>query len=313
MDCCDIADYNEEAVFVLPAANWISASGWAVQKVFLPLRDKNVRLAAIGLGIQGGIDETSADIVGRLSKDTILALKILSDHSVSIGVRGEMTASVLEKLGIHNCKVIGCPSFYEPYRSGIKTEMNYDAIDMERIVCGMTPGIKGAHKVLELAYDAKNMFVLQAMVDLPLSMMENRNIDQVHVDSRFPNTRLSREEIKLYIKRYGKIFYTRKSWSEYLREQKISFAWGSRFHGNMMALSNGIPALWVVHDARTKEMTEAMSLPYITCEALMEIRSVEELIHRCKYDNAFWKSYKKMSQAYIEFLDENKINHVFNY
>ena len=237
---------------------------------FLPLRDKDVRIVAIGLGIQGKMGETAADIVSRLSEDSILALKILSEHSVSIGVRGELTASVLEQLGTYNCKVIGCPSFYEPYRSGIEMEMNYDAIDMDRIVCGMTPGIQGAHRVLELAYTARNYLIFQAMADMPLTMVEDRDI-----------------------------------------EQKMSFAWGSRFHGNMMAFSNGIPALWVVHDARTMEMAEAMSLPHVTCEALMEIRSVEESIHRCKYDSAFWKSYKKMAQAYIEFLDENKINHVF--
>lgn len=231
VDCCDIADYHGEAVFALPAANWINTSGWALQKVFLPLRDKDVRIVAIGLGIQGKMGETAADIVNRLSEDSILALKILSEHSISIGVRGELTASVLEQLGIYNCKVIGCPSFYEPYRSGIEMEMNYDAVDMDRIVCGMTPGIQGAHRVLELAYTARNHLIFQAMVDMPLTMVEDRDIEQKHVDERFPGLRLSLDELKMYIKfGGGGILYTKKLVGVFKRAENficmgVSFSW----------------------------------------------------------------------------------------
>lgn len=313
IDCLTIADHEGEGVFVLPSSNWINADGWALHKVFLPLQGKNVKLAAAGIGIQGADTETPSDIVAKLSQDTISALKILSEHSVSIGVRGETTADVLAKLGIHNCRVIGCPSFYEPFRKGggVNYKMHCGEITMDKTVCGITPGMKDIHKVLELAYEAKNILMLQMMTDLPLTALENKDITQQHIDSRFPNLKLSPTELKTYIRNAGKIFYTRKDWSDYLLKEHISFAWGTRFHGNMMAFTNGIPALWVMHDARTKELIEAMNLPYITKEELMEARSVEELADKCRYEKAFWESYKKLSLQYVDFLNENGIEHTF--
>lgn len=312
IDSGNIADYAEEAVFVLPASNWINDNGWVLHKFFLPLQDKNVRLVVAGIGIQGEIAESASDIVSRLSQDTISALKILSEHSVSIGVRGQMTADVMEKLGIHNCRVIGCPSFYELFRRGQgECEMHSEEITMDKTVCGITPGTEDVHKVLEMAYDAKNILMLQMMTDMPLTLLEDKDITQRHIDSRFPNLKLTPAELKEYIRNSGKIFYTRKSWSEYLLKEHISFAWGTRFHGNMMAFSNGIPALWVMHDARTKELIEAMKLPYITQEELMEARSVEELVDRCRYEKEFWESYKKLSLQYVDFLNENGVEHTF--
>ena len=51
-----------------------------------------------------------------------------------------------------------------------------------------------------------------------------------------------------YIKEFGHMFYTRDKWTEFLNKENIQFSIGSRFHGNMMAFSNGIPAMWIVHD-----------------------------------------------------------------
>lgn len=194
---------------------------------------------------------------------------------------------------------------------GVECEMHCDKITMDKTVCGIKPGTEDVHKVLELAYDAKNILMLQMMTDLPLTVLEDKDITQRHIDRNFPNLKLSPTELKEYIRSAGKIFYTRKSWSEYLLKEHISFAWGTRFHGNMMAFTNGIPALWVMHDARTKELVEAMKLPYITKEELMEAGSVEELVDRCRYDEEFWKSYKKLSLQYVDFLNENGIEHTF--
>ena len=312
IDCCNIAEYKEKAVFVLPASNWVNSDGWALHKVFLPLENSDVQLVVAGLGIQGDINESASDIANRLSKNTITALKILSEHSVSIGVRGEITATVLEKLGIYNCRVIGCPSFYEPFRhrkNGIDWKSDFD---LNKVVCGITPGTAYIHKVLELAYKSQNTLVLQTMSDLPRTLLEGLDIEQRHIEDRFPGLKLQPHELKEYIQSKGKIFYTRKSWSEYLVEQGISFAWGSRFHGNMMAFSNGIPAVWIMHDARTKELIETMKLPYITKEKLLEIKFVEELFDICRYDDDFKESYRNLSLQYIDFLNENHVQHTFD-
>ena len=85
-----------------------------------------------------------------------------------------------------------------------------------------------------------------------------------------------------YIKEFGHMFYTRDKWTEFLNKENIQFSIGSRFHGNMMAFSNGIPAMWIVHDFRTKELVEAMELPYIQYRDLSRY-SMDEIMNKCEY------------------------------
>lgn len=113
------------------------------------------------------------------------------------------------------------------------------------------------------------------------------------------------------MKEYGHMFYTRKDWSKFLADRKVSFSIGSRFHGNMMAFSNGIFALGISHDVRTNELIEAMKLPYITYQELLQ-NSMDEIKDMCTYGLAFYNNYYNMGEKYIEFLNQCNIKHNFN-
>mgnify|MGYP002249907294 CR=1 FL=1 len=45
----------------------------------------------------------------------------MSEKATSIGVRGEFTAECLSLLGVHNIRIIGCPSFYKYLDGNIPT------------------------------------------------------------------------------------------------------------------------------------------------------------------------------------------------
>lgn len=118
------------------------------------------------------------------NSDTIRALNILSEHSKYIGVRGSITAECLDKLGIHNWKVIGCSSFYEFFRKHGKAKLKESAV--ERVVINVTPGKFGEHKILEYGIKGKKDIVLQAMADMPLVLWEDRAIEERHLKRKFP-------------------------------------------------------------------------------------------------------------------------------
>lgn len=88
--------------------------------MFLPLENRDIQLLVLGLGV-GNTFATISEFVNELKKneDKIRALKILSEHSLYIGVRGSISAEILDRIGIHNHKMIGCPSFYELNRKKI--------------------------------------------------------------------------------------------------------------------------------------------------------------------------------------------------
>ncbi|MGN1173956.1 MAG: polysaccharide pyruvyl transferase family protein [Roseburia sp.] len=312
ISCYKIDWYKDKAVFVLPASNWINIDGHVLRDIFLPLENKDVQLSVLGLGVQIDLNNSIDDFIIELSKnrDTIRALKIISEHSKYIGIRGNVTGECLDKLGIHNWKVIGCPSFYEPFRK--YGEIKLDKCTSGQVVINVTPGKFGEHKMLEYGIKNKKDIVLQAMQDMPLVLWENRPIEERHLRQKFPGLEdVTTSEVQDYIKEFGHMFYTRDDWSDYLIEKKVSFSIGSRFHGNMMALSNGMPALWVVHDVRTKELVDAMKLPHITYQELLKY-SVDELKDMCNYGQDFYDNYCSMGREYVELLNQCDVKHNFN-
>lgn len=102
------------------------------------------------------------------------------------------------------------------------------------------------------------------------------------------------------------IFFDFYQWDKYIQEQKYTFAFGSRLHGNMMALRNKIPSLWLTHDWRTLELARYLHLPYLDYygETFKNIKRVEELIEYCDY-NDLYREYPKLFKKYKEFIMRN--------
>lgn len=311
ISCYKIDKYEDKAVFVLPASNWINVDGHVLRDIFLPLENKDVQLAVLGLGVQIELNDNWDNFAREVEKnsDTIRALKIMSEHSQYIAVRGNITGEYLDKIGIHNWKVIGCPSFYEPFRQYGEARLKKASLD--RAVINVTPGGDGEYKILSYGIQNRKPIILQAMNDMPLTLWENRSIEDRHLQQKFPGLEgYTVNMVENYIKEFGHMFYTRDKWTEFLNKENIQFSIGSRFHGNMMAFSNGIPAMWIVHDFRTKELVEAMELPYIQYRDLSRY-SMDEIMNKCEYGHKFKANYISMGRKYIDFLDQCQINHNF--
>lgn len=318
IDCYKIDTYNEKEkyIYVIPASNWINLNGKVLRRTFLPLENIDVSLLTVGIGIQIGINDNLSEFLSEIkkNKETIRALHILSEKSKYIGVRGYITGECLDKLHIHNWKAIGCPSFYEPYRlnKGEK-RIEIEEASIDKTIINITPERPSEYKIMEYGYKNRSSFILQTMADMPMSLWSNRPVENRHLKSKLPglNDNISPKEITKYINECGKIFYSRDEWSEYLKKNKYSFSVGSRFHGNMMALTNGVPALWVMHDLRTREMIETMNLPYVTTDEVKSSKSLEELLEYCVYNEKFYEKYECLGKEYIEMLNESGIQHTF--
>ena len=56
-------------------------------------------------------------------------------------------------------------------------------------------------------------------------------------------------------------FFDIEDWMNYIRN--FHFVLGTRFHGTLIALLNGIPSVAFVIDARTREMCELLNIPHV--------------------------------------------------
>jgi polysaccharide pyruvyl transferase WcaK-like protein len=103
-----------------------------------------------------------------------------------------------------------------------------------------------------------------------------------------------------------KVFFDIESWMNFISEFDIVI--GTRFHGTLIGLLNNIPSILFTHDSRTREMAEVLSIPFI------DVRNAENLDLKRLYEEADLVSlevkYQYMYKHYIEFLNENKLEHI---
>lgn len=298
------------AVGVLPLANLIGvhdncAEIWSelISKVPFPI-------VPVGMGAQSTKElNTPQKLVNALPKSKVYAIKAMADRVKSIGIRGEFTAQCLDNMGIRNYRIIGCPSAYK-YLCGEYKEIMLPTSD--RVVCNITTGNKYESKLLKLGIENECDWIMQTANELPEVCLDEKNVSREKIERVFPELDIEGGMDRLYIysKKHGNMFCDIMKWYDFLEQNKFTFSFGSRFHGNMIALRTGIPALWVIHDSRTKELVETFSLPHLNYEQLDIVKNIDELMDYCDY-KAFYKKYKQQSKEYVKFLEENEISHRF--
>lgn len=312
----EICKEYDETIYVCPMANHICMFSSGLEEVArIFLNKESDRVVLIGLGAQLTQEaNTPRKLMNTLPKERIRALRELGEHSVSIGIRGEITAECLDVIGVHNYKVIGCPSFYS----------NQEAIYE---VCDKNSGMNGRVNINISAYGHAGIsrflniliaegklkdstYIMQMMDDFPKTIYENTPILERHMKERFPQVNISAEDFTKYVRNNGKIFFNKDEWISFLKNKDISLSIGARFHGNMMSLLAGIPSIWITHDSRTTELCRAMGLPHIDIDTMNKLHCWDDILSYNNYNEEFKHSYKKKLDNYLEFLKDNGLTYI---
>lgn len=254
---------------IMPASNFIDSETVWYEDLIPILENTDMQFTLAGLGAQASFDETPKEVILKLSDKQKYFLHLASEHTATIGVRGEFTAECLKGMGINNVELIGCPSFYQ-YLG------NYPVLQLPRL-----------DKVLYTADQSKRkVYTLAAQVNSCLICQHSGDAGCVGGKSIF--------------------FDDFKGWSEFITNENFTFAFGSRFHGNMMALRSKVPTVWVVHDWRTLELVRYLGLPYINYGdgKFRNMKHVEELLEYCDYSGVY-KRYPKLYKKYCGFIRKN--------
>lgn len=249
---------------------------------------------------------------------TLRLLKLLSEKCKTLGVRGYFTASLLEKNGIQNLDVIGCPTMYwncSPEFQLTKRPLSSSA------KFGIT-----VHYNVSGAYCPDFDLARQIQVDLLRTAADSANahlLVQGHpyefFIARHVNQRLSEalsqymeyfkldysERNKQFLVENAKMFFDCYTWAEYITS--LDFVTGLRMHGNMIAFQNQVPTLWMIHDARTRELCEFANLPGIDLPNAPNL-SIEKLYELVELEK-FNRFYKEKFNNYVSFLNKNDVKH----
>lgn len=295
---------------VIPCANFfIPGKHKRIGELIHIFNSTDCPITLIGLGAQASIDcETPDKLINALEKETIYLFQLAAERSKSIGVRGEFTAECLNKIGVKNVEVIGCPSFYFKINKPDIIGREISAIpSLQKVTFNITRNQEAWQlsdyeaKMLKWGMNIDGTYIMQMLSETTITPVLNKLCPKNHVTVG--------QAINIWPERI-KFFLDYKVWEEYLESEAFTFSVGSRFHGNMAAFHAGIPSLWVVHDMRTKELVKALHLPYVSYKKVLESQSLEELVPFCDYTENR-KCEKRMYRKYIEFLRDNNLDSNF--
>ena len=250
------------------------------------LDDTSARILPLSVGLQA----PARDLGFRLRPRTARLLARLQERAL-LGVRGEYTAEVLRAHGIRNVQPVGCPSLYWPQQRDFRIESRVPGRPLRAAANFRTFYGRATH--------AERVF-LRWCADRGLRFVEQT---EQEVTPDFLN---GDEPFFAYIRRYlrlrGVLFADEAEWRAAL--SAYDFSIGMRFHGNVMALRCGAPALFLRHDSRTAELIDFFRLPSMEAEDFDGSRPLAYYYERADY-SAFNAAYPSRFDAFVAFLRRN--------
>jgi hypothetical protein len=271
-------------------------------------------IVAMGIGAQ------AADYRKlNLRPGTIEALRIIADKSTTVGVRGFYSAEILNGLGIKNVRVIGCPSFYrslQPARP-VRPRRSFDETRI-----GITLNRYLAREYASDAIKTNRMqrALIREAAQLPGSLIysQGEKEETLVIYSQGPERA---EHVSAIMNQYGfgdddavrRLLSERMAasfdvdhWTKHVADNTDLMV-GFRLHGNVIALHQGIPAVFFTYDARIRELADFFAVPSVEVDQYMPVslRRIHEAL-----DFSLWeRHYARNFAEYVRFLDENGLRH----
>jgi hypothetical protein len=211
--------------------------------------------------------------------------------------------------------VTGCPSYYMGGPDG----MNVPRRPFEQV---KRLSINASRDVIVHSFDKERMlrlvreiystgiawkadFIAQSEpAEIRLGDRQSRNVEEsLRELSTFLMGMAPEADIRKWATDHVRVFFDVDDWLDTV--QNYDFVIGSRFHGCMIALQRGVPALVICHDTRTEDMCRFLGMPFVSIVDLDEI-DVAELYTRVGV-GSLARRYQGLYPAYTRFLAANKL------
>jgi len=287
-------------VIVYPTANLLSpgVKHFASLERFFKRLDKPALM--IGLGAQS---QTRERLEQKLPREGVQFFKTMSALSRKIGVRGTYTAEILERMGVKNTAVIGCPSNYvnadeelgakiehklEHARARLDAPLRFSVFPQHG-----TNYLNDYHRASEaklfayaLAHRGATYVVNGPTAYLAAARGHRGFIPQAERAALARFLGDTDEEGPFFddFQRIARVYPA----VEWLMEDlsRSAFAFGKRIHGAFAACQAGVPGIIIPHDARTDELAQTTLSPKISLEEFERTTSVGDVLDRVRFDGA---------------------------
>ena len=296
-------------IFVLAAANQLGAHNDLgpfaahLEKIGLPI-------VAVGLGAQAANMAAPVQLSAGTERWARVLAHLAPTGKPNIGVRGDFTRRVLEKLGLGDCATtLGCPSNFLNDSSDFYRllKRQFDKRRVERLcVAAGSRHFAGTREIerqlARLVSETGGLFVAQADLGMVRwARGEGLESDETNAIREFLAPDLTPHDFRLWGRRHAGCFCDATSWLEATRA--FDFVVGARFHGVMLAIQAGVPGGVVAHDSRTLELCQTMGVPVRLTSEMPRDFGLADLHALFEFDvAAFAATRERLRRVYVEFL-----------
>ncbi|MFV2102231.1 polysaccharide pyruvyl transferase family protein [Micromonospora sp. LOL_024] len=296
-------------MFVVPLANAfrlrfldnLERLTWVIERLRIPV-------VVIGVGVAGGtgsLDNPFPPPTDELRAAVGRFVRAVLEKSATIGVRGEFSRAYLAELGFGDdvVDVVGCPSLF---RDGPDLQVAKRVAELtpeSRFTVNISPyvrlmdevGTRHAKRYPNMVYVPQGDEVLELLLwgTHPHNVRPGLPHHTGH---------------QLYREDRIRFFVDTWTWMRYLAERDFSF--GTRIHGNIVALAAGTPAYVLAHDSRTLELAQYHDIPHSLVPDLSPEVDAADLYAQADY-TAFNAGQAQRWDRFAGFLERNGIEHVF--
>lgn len=310
-------------VFLIRGSNFIYPGFFAKCFPVNLLRKIKIPIIYLGAGVQFKLGERP-----YLLPEDYESLRYIHGSCTSCSVRGPTAAELLNQGGILNVRVTGCPTVVWSGQPEIRVrkptwenvgwtlmeakgqlrEWQYESIrTLRRRSTVLTIVAQGGEVVLQEYVLCRDGHVTEARHDEAISSTLTKSARTIKSCSKLAGTvayyyRDAPPEVQDDL--LNRSFFSNRV-PDYLNLLgSLSFVCGARLHGNIMALCQGVPTMFAVHDARLKEMAEILRVPSIYVSQSTGDVELDENAWR-----PFEAAYEELFATFVKFCDENGLAH----
>ena len=315
----DIAFINSNFdVFIMPMADAFRHTYLNQLRSYTSLISKlKIPVIILGIGYRTTY-EPQFNIDSELDSVVIQFVKTVLEHSSKLGLRGEITGQHLSKLGFKEERdfiPIGCPSLYT-YGNNLHSKRlpSFDEIKRGKLIFNANTWAKDHFGefipfidrfILDVVNEIPNHFLIQQKI----SEFKHLYFGSVYSSRKKAESLFSDGDFyRMHKDDRVKCFISVPSWVKFCQDADLFV--GNRFHGAVAAILAGTPHIFLPFDGRTRELSEYHHFTSISPDCLKKETNLFDCVNTLDF-YSFDKNHDENFRRYINFLEKNELNHIF--
>jgi hypothetical protein len=242
-----------------------------------------------------------------------LFLKILKrfEERAVLGVRGDYSASILERNGIKNVQIIGCPSMYYHMDRDFKLDNpRKEKVENLNFTADFFASMEKSKlkKVVKYGFDLYNKHEININTTLQHHFITDMVLSN---DSVFHSAILTKLKNVMLEFKYetGRYFFDIDSWIDALK--KDDFTMGTMLHGNIASVLAKTPAIFFYRDQRMRELSDFYKFPNIKLKEFDKSKPLEYYYELADYSE-FNKNFSNCFDRFVAYCKTNDVDLKFN-